>query len=218
MLIYFSGGGHTSNPKLNRFGPSLRWMSYEAILHGLKLEAHQGDWKPLNRTSSMTLGYKILECLPVRHLSYKGPDKTVFGWVTSFYESNVPCILFVDILSSWHLQKPRIMKAGQLVHSTVFGEERYTPKARTHGEIAWNKDAMKHLIEDDPYTNVSNILRKLEQGGGLADQDINVINTSTTTGKLILYCNHYSISKKCYSVQKSGRDLSLSTPTGLMSL
>lgn len=32
--------------------------------------------------------------------------------------------------------------------------------------------------------------------GGLADQDINVINTLTTTGKLTLYCSDYSISKK----------------------
>ena len=198
-------------------------MSYEAIRHGLKLEAHHGDWEPLNRTPSMTLFYKIMEYLPVRHLSYEDPDKTVLRWVTSFYESgvDVPCTFIVDVLSSWHLQKPRLMKAGQLIHATVFEDEGYRPKALTHDGTAWDKDAMKLLTEEDPYADASYILRKLDKNvpeGGLADQDINVINTLTTTGKLTLHCSHYSISKKVLFRQKSGLDLSPSTPTGLTSL
>jgi len=140
-------------------------MSYEAIRHGLKLEAQQGDWEPLKRTSSMNPFYRFMEILPVRHLSYEGPDKTVLRWVTSFYESRVgvPCLLLVDILSSWHLQKPRLMKAGQLIHATVFEEEGYRPKALTHDGTAWDEDAMKPLTEEDPYADASYILRKLDK-------------------------------------------------------
>lgn len=76
------------------------------------------------------------------------------------------------------------MKAGQLIHATVFEEEGYRPKALTHDGTAWDKDAMKLLTEEDPYADASYILRKLEKNvpeGGLANQDINVINTLTTT-------------------------------------
>ena len=91
------------------------------------------------------------------------------------------------------------MKAGQLIHASVFEDEGYRPKALTHDGTAWDKDAMKLLTEEDPYADASYILRKLDKNvpeGGLAEQDINVINTLTTTGKLTLYCSHYSISKK----------------------
>ena len=168
----------------------------------------------------MNLFYKIIEYLPVRHLSYEGPDNTVFRWVTSFYESrvDVPCILLVDVLSSWHRQKPRLMKAGQLIHASVFEGKHYNPKARTHDGTDWDKDAMKLLIDEDPYADAFYSLHTLETGGELTDEIIIVIYTLTTTGKLTLYCSHYSISKKCYSVQKSGLDLSPSAPTGLTSL
>ena len=112
------------------------------------------------------------------------------------------------------------MKAGQLIHASVFEEkeEGYTPKALTHDGTAWVKDAMKRQLEDDPYANASYLLRELKIEERLADHHIDVIDTLTTTGKLTLYCSHYSISKMCYSVQKSGLDLSPSTPTGLTSL
>lgn len=196
-------------------------MSYEAIRHGLELGLERCDWGPLRPTSSMSLFYKIMEYLPLRHLSYKGPDNTVFRWVTFFYESrvaDVPRILLVDVLSSWHLQRPRLMKAGQLIHASVFEDKGYRPKALTHDRTAWDKDALKLLTDEDPYADAFYILHTLEKGGRLANQHINVINTLTTTGKLTLYCSHCSISKKCYSVQKSGLDLSLGTPTGLTSL
>lgn len=65
-----SGGGSTVNTDLNRFGPALRWMTYEAGSYGLRLKAYKGEWKDLSPTDSMTFWWMVLEMLPLKRLSY----------------------------------------------------------------------------------------------------------------------------------------------------
>ena len=71
-----SGGGNVDNIKLTLFGPSLRWMIYEALQHGLRLEPYQGGWSSPTHHPSMTPVWLILELCPFKRLAYVGKEKT----------------------------------------------------------------------------------------------------------------------------------------------
>ncbi|KAJ8482199.1 hypothetical protein ONZ45_g15035 [Pleurotus djamor] len=93
------GGGNAENRSLNNFGPSLRWMTHEAMACGLKMSPYQGEWKTLTPKESLTSFWRILECFPFGALSYK--DANSLTW--------------------WpHFGKPRKIKAGQRIHQSVF--------------------------------------------------------------------------------------------------
>ncbi|KIJ47266.1 hypothetical protein M422DRAFT_164201 [Sphaerobolus stellatus SS14] len=68
------GGGNVPNVELDYFGPALRWMSYEAIEFGLRLERSPVKWSTIIPNPSMTWYYKLLEYIPVKRLSYKNQD------------------------------------------------------------------------------------------------------------------------------------------------
>lgn len=72
----FSGGGNVENTDLNRFGPAIRWVSYEAIGSGLKMKPFIGQWKNVAPTTSLTAGWWPLELLPIRRLSYADASST----------------------------------------------------------------------------------------------------------------------------------------------
>lgn len=40
-----SGGGSDLNIDLDKFGPALRWMSYEALTEGLRMVDFRGNWQ-----------------------------------------------------------------------------------------------------------------------------------------------------------------------------
>jgi hypothetical protein len=69
-----SGGGKAINLNLNQFGPSLRWMSYEAIRCGLKMIPYRGEWRRLKPSSSMTGLWKIVELMPIKRLTYRDAE------------------------------------------------------------------------------------------------------------------------------------------------
>lgn len=74
--LFESGGGSTTNLDLDKFGPALRWMTYEAILAGLDMDPLRGEWEKLIEPhNSMTVFWRIVECLPIKRLTYKGRDK-----------------------------------------------------------------------------------------------------------------------------------------------
>lgn len=62
--------------ELKKFGPALRWMTYEAITHGILMEPFIGKWNQASYTESMTGIWKLLEALPIRRLTYKDKDST----------------------------------------------------------------------------------------------------------------------------------------------
>jgi hypothetical protein len=69
--MHFSGGGNHPNPNMRSFGPALRWMSYEAMRWGLRMELYRGKWEKFESQSSMTWFWRIIECMPLTRLSYK---------------------------------------------------------------------------------------------------------------------------------------------------
>ncbi|KIJ34082.1 hypothetical protein M422DRAFT_233549, partial [Sphaerobolus stellatus SS14] len=72
-------GSHSDivpNMKLDHFGPALRWMSYEAVHHGLRIQPHRGEWESIPPNPSLTFVWKIIEVLPLRRLSYKDKETT----------------------------------------------------------------------------------------------------------------------------------------------
>jgi hypothetical protein len=68
------GGGNIPNLDVNKFGPALRWMSYEAMEKGLHMKPYKGEWQEIIPNSSMTWFWRCLEVLPIKRLSYEGAD------------------------------------------------------------------------------------------------------------------------------------------------
>ena len=75
-LTKSSGGGNTDNIKLNLYGPALRWMLYEALQYGVRVELSIKGWSPPEHKPSMTRFWRILEVYPFRRLTYKDADST----------------------------------------------------------------------------------------------------------------------------------------------
>jgi hypothetical protein len=71
-----SGGGNIRNLDLNRFGPALRWMSYEAISNGLRMHPFSKKWERPKRNESLTGFWKVLEYMPFGRLTYESEEAT----------------------------------------------------------------------------------------------------------------------------------------------
>jgi len=71
-----SGGGNVANEDSNLFGPSLRWMSYEAISCGLRMIHHEGEWSRIPLNNSMNWFWWLFEYspFPIPRLSYESTD------------------------------------------------------------------------------------------------------------------------------------------------
>ncbi|KDQ28545.1 hypothetical protein PLEOSDRAFT_1082607 [Pleurotus ostreatus PC15] len=76
------GGGNVINRKLKTFGPALRWMTYEAMSHGLQMHPYSGKWVAPNPTRSLKAAWPVVELLPLRHPSYRN-DPTLVCLVAS---------------------------------------------------------------------------------------------------------------------------------------
>lgn len=72
----FSGGGNAVNLDLDLFGPPLRWMLYEALEHGLRVEPYRGGWSAPVHSPSMTRVWRMFEVYPWKRLSYNGTSPT----------------------------------------------------------------------------------------------------------------------------------------------
>ncbi|EJD47492.1 hypothetical protein AURDEDRAFT_62168, partial [Auricularia subglabra TFB-10046 SS5] len=72
------GGGATKNPNLDHFGPSLRWMSFEARVAGVRFmqEPQLYVAVELERTQSLKHFWHLLEMLPFKRLTYQTADRT----------------------------------------------------------------------------------------------------------------------------------------------
>ncbi|PPQ84948.1 hypothetical protein CVT25_004461 [Psilocybe cyanescens] len=147
------GGGNVTNLELDHFGPSLRWMSYEAIKKGLKMEPHRHPFKSLIPMSSMNMFYRVVEYFPISRLSYKGRDD-IIRWPPS-------------------RQSPRRILLGQLIHESVFAtgseDKEYEPAAKFWDNgLGWDKVSLEKqkMVEDDPYSRADEALRALEKSHG----------------------------------------------------
>ncbi|KAJ8495785.1 hypothetical protein ONZ45_g12710 [Pleurotus djamor] len=73
------GGGNVSNENLANFGPALRWMTYEAMTHRLRMHPYEGKWTTVVSKPSLTRIWNLLELLPFPCLSYEGRDTLTFS-------------------------------------------------------------------------------------------------------------------------------------------
>ncbi|KAJ8473042.1 hypothetical protein ONZ45_g16445 [Pleurotus djamor] len=151
------GGGNIPNEDLENFVAALRWMTYEATNRGLRIDAFHGTWTLPQFSNSLTAGWRFLEFLPFRCLSYK--DERSTKWAL-------------------HLAAGRQIHNGQLIHQSVIDQLRrsaeeitnddktiryqlkYTPKAKlpaTFELTSWDdlltlpSYALPSFIEKDPY-------------------------------------------------------------------
>ncbi|KAI0042236.1 WD40 repeat-like protein [Auriscalpium vulgare] len=127
------GGGNITNLDLDQFGAALRWMSYEAITHGLRLSPRQGTWKSFEPDLSVNWFYRALDWLPYRRLSYKDRDDT----------THRP-----------HRGQARQVKSGQMIHQSVFEslKDGYRPLACLPDGRTWSDDDHV-MLEPDPYSS-----------------------------------------------------------------
>ncbi|PPQ90221.1 hypothetical protein CVT25_001664 [Psilocybe cyanescens] len=142
------GGGNVVNLETDQFGPSLRWMSYEAIKEGLKMECHQKPWKPLIPKPSMNWFYGLIKYILILKLSYKGLDDVI----------------------RWPRQSPRRILPGQLIHDSVFAEglkkTGYEAAAVFRDEgTRWDEKSLKEkgIVEDDPYSHANKTLQSIKE-------------------------------------------------------
>ncbi|OCH94875.1 hypothetical protein OBBRIDRAFT_51149 [Obba rivulosa] len=160
------GGGHAENADMDHFGPVIRWMSYEAIGSGLRMEPFMGEWKTVTPSRSLTMIWRLLEVLPITRLSYKDSDST----------------------TSWpHFCAPRQIQPGQLVHQSVFDNfPKYKPRALLCGGLSWErgKDGLLDIMEKDPYTSAVSALSGLTRDpNSQGDLDVLVFLLSTDSGR-----------------------------------
>jgi hypothetical protein len=78
-----SGGGNIDNIELDKFGPALRWMTYEAINNGLRMKPFEKQWSEYKSSESLTLGWKMLEILPLGRLTYKSEESVTRRYCAS---------------------------------------------------------------------------------------------------------------------------------------
>ncbi|KAF8329934.1 hypothetical protein F5887DRAFT_1181051, partial [Amanita rubescens] len=103
--VWFSGchSDMYSNAQLNNASVPVLWMGNEALIAGLRLDESRFEWKwdDLQNSKpkeSLTLGWRFLEILPFKRLSYT--KETHHTWRP-------------------HLAGVRVIKPGQKVHASV---------------------------------------------------------------------------------------------------
>lgn len=75
-----SGGGNVDNSELNNASVALQWMVNESATAGLIVEPSKVIWdmeklRTMRPTKSLTLPYRIIEILPITHLTYRNPTE-----------------------------------------------------------------------------------------------------------------------------------------------
>ena len=102
-LTKSSGGGNTDNIKLNHYGPALRWMLYEALQYGVRVELSIKGWSAPEHKPSMTWFWRILEVYPFRRLTYKDADSTErwSDFSSVLYTPHAKLIMCRQAPSSW---------------------------------------------------------------------------------------------------------------------
>ncbi|KZV99935.1 hypothetical protein EXIGLDRAFT_199363 [Exidia glandulosa HHB12029] len=139
------GGGSTQNAALNRFGPSLRWMTFEASRCGLLLTDTLRQWEDSNISESLSGAWNLLEYLPFSRVSFKQPQENGTVW--------------------WpHLGEPRAIKPGQMIHESAIDcqvENRATVPVGTFWEELVHRDNIEH----DPYAAAQHIARAMLRKG-----------------------------------------------------
>ncbi|KAJ8515616.1 hypothetical protein ONZ45_g6972 [Pleurotus djamor] len=116
------GGGNILNEELANFGPSLRWVTYEAVTCGLRVKPYTGKWVSITPTNSLTWHWKLLEVLPFGSLSYTDENSTTW-WP--------------------HLGGGRTIQPGQLIHQSVFSGIASSPVEHSTSDNCSSRSAIR---------------------------------------------------------------------------
>src|ERR1700761_6879782 len=81
-MILHSGGGSSTNEKLDNAATPVLWMANEAFRAGLKLEPSAVEWKwpeleTSKPTESMNWFWRLVELIPIGRLSYGGRKRVI---------------------------------------------------------------------------------------------------------------------------------------------
>jgi len=142
------GGGNVNNETLDRRPPPLRWMVYQAVAAGLRLDTlrTENEERHPEMHESLSGIWWTLEVLPIKRLSYKTKDGTKRWWP--------------------HFGAARRIKDGQMIHKTALDffqvSESYTPKAKPSWDWNDTSELSKHL-EQDAYEAILSDLEKCEK-------------------------------------------------------
>ncbi|KAL4262308.1 hypothetical protein AB1N83_009012 [Pleurotus pulmonarius] len=146
------GGGNVLNEDLMKFSPALRWMTYEAVMHGLRMTPFGSigsTWvNPRPHVERPKGGWFLLEILPLLR-----PTPHPIDSIQRFRRTRKP-----------HLGAPRPIFNGQRIHESVLdamqnSEWRYKPAARFyHKNTRWPTAGVDYqefrdkFVERDPTT------------------------------------------------------------------
>ncbi|KZV83395.1 WD40 repeat-like protein [Exidia glandulosa HHB12029] len=118
-----------------KFGPALRWMSFEALLAGLRLKKSPQTWDDPKATNSLSLFWRLIELLPMKRLTYN-----------RIATSNTAT-------SRWpHLSKRRIPGVHQRIHESAIHLRGNDPVFKRAFLPSFFPEIPDTLIERDPYT------------------------------------------------------------------
>ncbi|KZV95444.1 WD40 repeat-like protein [Exidia glandulosa HHB12029] len=155
------GGGAVDNEESNKFGPALRWMTYEATRFGLLLGKLPKEWEEVPKISeSLSSGWWPFEFIPFTQPSYE-KDAGTTRW--------------------FHLGRGRVIKANQKVHVSA---RACTDKGRAlvADNLSWDALVEDRSLERDPNTAAKPIMEPQKDAApALEDEDIQVLSVLTTT-------------------------------------
>ncbi|KAJ8697364.1 hypothetical protein PTI98_004174 [Pleurotus ostreatus] len=155
------GGGNVENRALKTFAPfapALRWMTYEAMKHGLQMRPYIGRWETPEVTKSLKGAWNILEVLPLRRPSDEGHRLT-----------RIP-----------HLGAARHIQKGQYIHESVLkfmgiheATESpsgklpvlpcYVPFAVLPNKVSWrDHQLLSGLVEWDVFPSLDSIISGID--------------------------------------------------------
>ena len=89
-----SGGGNVPNAELNNASVTLQWMINQSATAGLRFESSTVKWDVddlarMRPKNSMTLLYRLIELLPITHLTYQSATET------AWYVSHLPLVAHI---------------------------------------------------------------------------------------------------------------------------
>lgn len=109
-------------------------MCYEALVAGLRLHSDKRHWpakQDIVFRESLTGFWKILEWMPVRHLTYDDERTAKRRSVAKFLTLSS---FFTHVMFRAHRGRGRYLRPGQMLHSSIIGgverdNDQYIPKA-----------------------------------------------------------------------------------------
>ncbi|KZV99906.1 WD40 repeat-like protein [Exidia glandulosa HHB12029] len=163
------GGGVDDNLDLNKFGPSLRWMTFEATRYGLLLDEVPRLWEEKKEeevkkvADSLAWYWRPLEWLPMKRVLYDGSGKTT-RWPNN--------------------GAVRVIQDGQIIHDSakhIFEHLKKGEKPEGCATIGVGHKRAEQY-ERDPYADLRTIQKGLEDNRRATKADVTTLSSLVKSG------------------------------------